>query len=55
MQPAWTRLVELGERLPHALLFVGRPGLGQRELAARLARAWSVPTRPGRSATPRPV
>ncbi|ENO89582.1 DNA polymerase III subunit delta' [Thauera linaloolentis] len=37
MQPAWTRLVELGERLPHALLFVGPPGLGKRELAEALA------------------
>lgn len=37
MQPAWTRLVELGERLPHALLFVGPSGLGKRELAEAVA------------------
>jgi DNA polymerase-3 subunit delta' len=37
MQPAWARLVELGERLPHALLFIGPPGLGKRELADELA------------------
>ncbi len=35
--PTWVRLVELGERLPHALLFVGPPGLGKRELAEALA------------------
>ncbi len=37
LQPTWQRLVELGERLPHALLFVGLPGLGKRELAEALA------------------
>jgi len=37
LQPTWTRLVELGERLPHALLFVGPPGLGKRALAEALA------------------
>jgi len=37
LQPTWTRLVELGARLPHALLFVGPPGLGKRELAEALA------------------
>lgn len=37
LQPSWQRLVELGERLPHALLFVGPPGLGKRELAEALA------------------
>ncbi len=37
VRPAWSRLVELGERLPHALLFVGPPGLGKRELAEALA------------------
>lgn len=35
--PAWQRLLDLGERLPHALLFVGPPGLGKRELAEALA------------------
>lgn len=33
----WQRLTSLGERLPHALLFVGPPGLGKRELAEALA------------------
>ncbi|HNR61119.1 MAG TPA: DNA polymerase III subunit delta' [Thauera sp.] len=37
LQPTWTRLVELGDRLPHALLLVGPPGLGKRELADALA------------------
>lgn len=37
LQPTWQRLLELGERLPHALLFVGLPGLGKRELAEALA------------------
>ena len=37
LQPTWQRLAELGERLPHALLFVGPAGLGKRELAEALA------------------
>ena len=37
LQESWQRLVGLGERLPHALLFVGPPGLGKRELAEALA------------------
>ncbi|BAL25183.1 DNA polymerase III subunit delta' [Azoarcus sp. KH32C] len=34
---SWSRLVGLGDRLPHALLFVGPPGLGKRALADALA------------------
>jgi DNA polymerase-3 subunit delta' len=37
LQPTWERLLALGERLPHALLFVGPPGLGKRALAEALA------------------
>ena len=37
LAPAWNRLLELGARLPHALLFVGPAGLGKRALADALA------------------
>ena len=37
LQHTWVRLVDLGERLPHALLFVGPPGLGKGLLAETLA------------------
>ncbi|PLX76025.1 MAG: DNA polymerase III subunit delta' [Azoarcus sp.] len=37
LQPTWVRLVALEGKLPHALLFVGAPGLGKRELAESLA------------------
>ncbi|MDO9597129.1 MAG: DNA polymerase III subunit delta' [Azoarcus sp.] len=36
LEPAWARLVGLQARLPHALLFVGAPGLGKRDLAEAL-------------------
>ncbi|AYH44755.1 DNA polymerase III subunit delta' [Azoarcus sp. DN11] len=37
LQETWQRLVGLGARLPHALLFVGPEGLGKRDLADALA------------------
>lgn len=37
LQETWQRLIGLGERLPHALLFVGPAGLGKRDLADALA------------------
>ena len=33
LAPTWNRLLELGARLPLALLFVGPAGLGKRALA----------------------
>ncbi|MDR2032522.1 MAG: DNA polymerase III subunit delta' [Azoarcus sp.] len=38
LDPLWRRLLALGERLPHALLITGMPGLGQRDLA----EAWAA-------------
>lgn len=35
----WARLAEMGDRLPHALLFHGRPGIGKLHLAEVLARS----------------
>jgi DNA polymerase-3 subunit delta' len=37
LQETWQRLVTLADRLPHALMFVGPPGVGKRDLADALA------------------
>lgn len=37
LAPSWNRLLELGARLPHALLFAGPAGLGKRALAEAFA------------------
>jgi DNA polymerase-3 subunit delta' len=37
LEPLWIRLTALGERLPHAILITGMPGLGKRDLAEALA------------------
>ncbi|MDR2261734.1 MAG: DNA polymerase III subunit delta' [Azoarcus sp.] len=37
LEPLWSQLLALGERLPHALLMTGMPGLGKRDLAEALA------------------
>lgn len=36
LEPIWARLLGLQAQLPHALLFVGAPGLGKRDLAEAL-------------------
>lgn len=37
LESYWQRLIDLDQRLPHALLFVGPPGLGKRDLVEHLA------------------
>jgi len=37
LEPLWAQWMALGERLPHALLISGAPGLGKRDLAEALA------------------
>ncbi|GHU07831.1 DNA polymerase III subunit delta' [Betaproteobacteria bacterium] len=37
LEPPWTRMLALGERLPHALLITGAAGLGKRDFAEALA------------------
>jgi len=37
LEPLWAQWMTLGERLPHALLIAGAPGLGKRDLAETLA------------------
>ncbi|MDR2881263.1 MAG: DNA polymerase III subunit delta' [Azoarcus sp.] len=37
LEPQWEKWMALGERLPHALLISGAPGLGKRDLAEALA------------------
>ncbi|MDR0563341.1 MAG: DNA polymerase III subunit delta' [Azoarcus sp.] len=37
LEPLWARWVEMGERVPHALLLSGAAGLGKRDLAEAMA------------------